>query len=149
MGNYFLILSALDELVSAGTSFDFASMSGPLRVFLPVIVGVVIGLVAFSHFISWLFKRFRDAAVALLTGFVAGSLMIIWPWKEPIRKIGEDGQPVLRSSGREVVEGYHWLVPDMSATTGFALALIVVGIVLVVLMESMASKPDSEPENGG
>lgn len=144
MGNYRLILDSLSDLVSAGTSFDFAAMSGPLRIFLPVIVGVVVGLVAFSHFISWLFKRFRDVAVALLTGFVAGSLMIIWPWKNPIHKIGEDGGPVLRSSGRKVVEGYEWQLPDMTPTTWMALGLIVIGVVAVVLMENMANTPDSE-----
>ena len=79
MGNYRLILDALSDLVSAGTSLDFGAMASPMRIFIPVLVGLVVGLVAFSHFISWLFRRFRDLAVALLTGFVAGSLMIIWP----------------------------------------------------------------------
>ena len=147
MGNYLLILEAVNNIRSSATSLDFAALAGPLRIFLPVLVGVVVGLILFSHFISWLFKRFHDAAVSLLTGFVAGSLMIIWPWKKELIKLGGDGEPVLRSSGRPVVEGYTWHLPDMSNTTWFAIGLIVVGIVLVVLMESLANKP--EPGNGG
>ena len=147
MGNYLLILEAVNDVRSAATSLDFAAMAGPLRIFLPVLVGVVAGLILFSHFISWLFKRFHDTAIALLTGFVAGSLMIIWPWKKELIKLGVDGEPVLRSSGRPVVEGYSWHMPEMSSTTWFAIGLMVVGVILVVLMERLASKP--ELENGG
>ena len=142
MGNYRLILDSLSDVVSAGTSFDFGAMAAPLKIFIPVLVGVVIGLVTFSHFISWLFRRFRDLAVALLTGFVAGSLMIIWPWKTEIYKLAADGTPMLRSSGKKMVEGYDWHAPDFAATnTWFAIGLIVLGIGVVIVMESMAKEP--------
>lgn len=137
MGNYRLILDALSDLVSASVAFDFSGMVGPLKIFLPVIVGVVVGLITFSHFISWLFRRFRDVAVALLTGFVTGSLMIIWPWKNNVYKLNDDGSPVLKSSGEQIVEGYQWYFPRFDdTTTWLALGLIVIGAVLVVFMES-------------
>jgi putative membrane protein len=142
MGNYRLILDSLSDLVSAGTSIDFGAMAAPLKIFLPVLVGIVVGLIAFSHFISWLFRRFRDLAVALLTGFVAGSLMIIWPWKTELYKLAPDGTPILRSSGKKMVEGYDWHVPDFSLTnTWLAIGLIILGIAIVIVMENMAKDP--------
>ncbi len=46
--------------------------------------GAVIGIVSFSHILSWLLKNFHTATVSLLTGFMIGSLNKVWPWKETI-----------------------------------------------------------------
>ncbi|MDR1866426.1 MAG: DUF368 domain-containing protein [Bacteroidales bacterium] len=43
--------------------------------------GAVVGLLSFSHFLSWLLKRFHDLTIALLAGFMCGSLNKVWPWK--------------------------------------------------------------------
>ena len=45
-------------------------------------LGCLIGLMSFSRVISWLFKRFPQMTMALLTGFMLGSLNKLWPWKE-------------------------------------------------------------------
>lgn len=44
--------------------------------------GAVIGLIAFSNVLSWLFRRYHDLTVALLAGFMIGSLNKVWPWKK-------------------------------------------------------------------
>lgn len=44
-------------------------------------IGAVLGLAIFSRFLSWLFEKHHDIAVATLTGFMLGSLRKIWPWK--------------------------------------------------------------------
>ena len=48
------------------------------------IVGVLTGLIVFSNVVSWLLKKWHDWTVALLTGFIVGSLKIIWPWKTTV-----------------------------------------------------------------
>ena len=50
-------------------------------------IGAVIGLVTFAQVLSWLFKRYRDVTVAVLTGFMLGSLRKVWPWKETLEFI--------------------------------------------------------------
>jgi putative membrane protein len=45
-------------------------------------LGCVAGILAFSHVISWLFKKHPNATMALLSGFMIGSLNKLWPWKE-------------------------------------------------------------------
>lgn len=47
-------------------------------------VGAIVGIVAFSHFLSWLLSRHAGITVAVLTGFMIGSLNKIWPWKKPV-----------------------------------------------------------------
>ena len=43
--------------------------------------GAIIGLLTFSHLLSWLLRRFHDLMVALLAGFMFGALNKVWPWK--------------------------------------------------------------------
>lgn len=45
-------------------------------------LGCVVGILSFSHVISWLFRKFPNATMALLSGFMIGSLNKLWPWKE-------------------------------------------------------------------
>ena len=68
MGNYRLV--AIDAI----NNFD-------LSILFPVFLGAAVGLVAFSHFLSWVFKKYRDETISVLTGFILGSVSILWPWQ--------------------------------------------------------------------
>ncbi len=58
---------------------------------IPVIVifmaGAGAGIIAFSHLLSWLLKEHHDPTIALLMGFMLGSLNKVWPWKETVTSI--------------------------------------------------------------
>lgn len=58
-------------------------------------IGCVVGIISFSNVISWLFRNIPNATMALLTGFMIGSLNKLWPWKEDI-------ETRLNSAGEEV-----------------------------------------------
>ncbi len=45
-------------------------------------IGILFGLVTFVRILSWLFHKYHDMTVAVLTGIVIGSLNKIWPWKK-------------------------------------------------------------------
>lgn len=47
-------------------------------------IGCVVGLLSFSRLVSWLLSKYHDLTVALLAGFMIGSLNKIWPWKETL-----------------------------------------------------------------
>ncbi len=113
MGNYLLVLQAI-------SSFN-------LRILLPLLLGCIIGLVVFSRLLSYLFKHFKDQTVGLLTGFVAGSLLIIWPWKTT--------RYMEVSEGRLKPIGYEWNLPLMSAEFGYSLLLALVGFAIVMWIE--------------
>lgn len=118
MGNYALILGAIG-------SFD-------LSILIPLALGCGFGLIAFSHVLAWVFKNFHDQTIALMSGFILGSLAIIWPWKNTLlNTIERDGKPA-----KEVVTGYEWFVPSLTNTsTWLAIGLIVLGAVSLWLME--------------
>jgi len=121
MGNYALILGAIGRA-------DFG-------ILLPLLLGCAVGLIAFSHFLSWVFKHFHDQTIALMTGFILGSLAIIWPWKHTlIETLQREGKPP-----KEVVTGYDWYFPSLlESTTWIALLLIAAGALAIYLMERFA-----------
>jgi len=125
MGNYQLIfLEAVPEL--------------DLRILIPVVLGSGIGFILLSRVISFLLDRFRDSTIGLLTGFILGSLLIIWPWKKAVYLVDETGEFILKN-GKQIVESYEWFSPDaVNPETWFATLFILLGIGMVILIEGMA-----------
>lgn len=127
MGNYKLV--AIDAI----NNLDFA-------ILFPVIIGAVGGLIVFSHFLSWIFKKFRDDTISLLTGFILGSLSILWPWQEKIYLLDKLGNQIIKN-GDPIVSNYVNIVPK-SFDIGFWLALlfIFIGIMSIWVVERGAQK---------
>jgi putative membrane protein len=103
-------------------------------------MGCLIGLLSFSHVLSWLLKRFRDFALVFLTGLMLGTLPKLWPWKETISwRTNSKGEQVpliqenLSPFNFESVTGQ----PSQLAT---AVVLMLVGIGLVLALEKVAEK---------
>ncbi len=121
MGNYALVLGAVSSL-----SFN---------ILLPMILGCAFGLVAFSHILSWVFKHFENQTLALMTGFVLGSLVVIWPWKTAVMQtIARDGKPA-----KEVVSSYEWAIPSLQQSDTWICALLMLaGAASIALMERLA-----------
>ncbi len=113
MGNYKLLM--VDSL-SKSLKFNIDAISY-LLVF---ILGSFVGLFGFSHIISWLFKRFKDCVLSLLTGFILGSLLIIWPWKEV-------------AENRLITS---WYLPELNSSTILAISLMLIGFYVVVKLET-------------
>ena len=123
LGNYQLIMI---ESVSGLKSLD----KDAILTLIPVGIGAVLGLLLLSRALAWVFKNHHDLAVALLTGFVAGSLLIIWPWKTKLTETFEAAGKV-----KEKVIGYEWFFPGPELSNWFAIAVMLVGFVIVWLME--------------
>lgn len=86
MGLYVIVIPALKELITE-QKFEHLPL---VAVFC---AGALTGLLTFSHVVSWAFKRFRDPTLGLLTGFMVGSLLKIWPWRIPLQGVTEEYQP--------------------------------------------------------
>ncbi len=70
-----LLLGAYGPVLNAVKEFD-------LSIIVVFAAGCVVGLMAFSRLLGWMFNHHHDLTVASLSGFLLGSLTIIWPWKE-------------------------------------------------------------------
>ncbi len=47
--------------------------------------GCIVGLLSFSRLLKWLFAKYQNTTIAILTGFLLGSLNKLWPWKENVQ----------------------------------------------------------------
>lgn len=136
-GSYVLLLMGDYELIMIDAINMLTSQPGEaLKILLPVVLGAAVGLIAFAHLLAWIFKRFHDQTIALLSGFILGSLPIIWPWKESITTILKDGS--------EKITGYHWLAPEMNLEFVIALIIALLGIGVIVVTEHLAAKKSIE-----
>ena len=113
-----------------------AELAQHLIFFLLFLAGSIIGMVAFSHLISWVFKKYHNATLAILTGFVFGSLSIIWPWKKEVfdpSLTDRAGQPLLIGYSRFFPE--NWSLNEI-----VTVACILVGVLSIVLIETLSKK---------
>ncbi|MDG1900962.1 MAG: DUF368 domain-containing protein [Bacteroidales bacterium] len=123
-GSFVLILMGNYRLVAID-----AINNRDLDILFPVIIGAIGGLVAFSHLLSWVFSKYKDQTIAILTGFILGSLGIIWPWKTPINEIFGDKVKVI---------GYDYFWPDLNMEFLIAIVIILIGIISIWIMEKSA-----------
>lgn len=128
MGNYKLIMI---DSVNALRRGEMEALS----VLIPVGVGAVAGMAILSRVLSWLFKRFHDIAVASITGFVAGSLLTIWPWKKEVVETFTSGDKI-----KEKVIDYDRYLPAMDNQFWVAVGIMLIGVALMIAVEVMGSK---------
>ena len=121
MGNYALVLGSIGR-------FDMA-------VLLPMALGCGLGLLAFAHLLGWVYEKFHDQTVALMTGFILGSLAIVWPWKNTLTEIvAREGK-----ADKEITTGYEWFSPALGdSSTLMALGLMIVGGLMIWGMEKVS-----------
>lgn len=133
-GSFVLILMGNYRLVMIDAVNDLN-----LAILLPIVVGAVVGLIAFSYFLSWIFKNYKNQTIAVLTGFILGSMGMIWPWKTANYAMSPTGELLLKK-GEKIVESYSWNLPEsLNAEVLIAIALCVVGYLLIAAMENMVA----------
>ena len=134
-GSFVLILMGNYQLIFLEAVPDFN-----LVILIPVVLGSIAGFIILSRVISFLLVKFRDETIGLLTGFILGSLLIIWPWKTPDYLLDEMGEVVVRK-GMMIIEGYNWHMPQIQdIETWISVFFIILGILVVVIIESFAQK---------
>ncbi len=132
-GSYVLILMGNYELIMIDSINNITvNPLESLKILLPVVIGAVVGLIAFANLLSLIFKKFHDQTISLLTGFILGSIPVIWPWKENITTVLRDGT--------EKVTGYYWQLPSMDASFAIALIIMLVGTGIIIVTETLANK---------
>ncbi|HDJ33963.1 MAG TPA: DUF368 domain-containing protein [Bacteroidetes bacterium] len=133
-GSYVLVLMGEYELVMIHAVNEFR-----LDILIPVIVGAVVALLLFSRLLSWIYKKFRNQTIALLSGFIMGSLATIWPWKEAIYKTDVLGNPVFHGNGEPIIQGWRWMVPvEFNAALVITLLVMLAGVISMVGIEYLA-----------
>ena len=117
-----LILGAYTPVITALSNFDILRIGA-------FAVGALIGLLTFSRILSRILKKHHCTAIALLTGFLLGSLHVLWPWKKQIEML------YTHSDGRE-----EWLLGNIlpnSTPNEFILTIasVAIGAILVTALD--------------
>jgi putative membrane protein len=121
LGLYPVFINALDNV-----EIDFL---------LTFAAGGVVGLMLFSRLLSWLLDHFKHAVIALMCGFLIGSLSILWPWKQVTASVvGESGQLKVTGSINLLPQTYLDTVGQDPHTLACAL-LFLSGLLIVLTIE--------------
>ncbi len=128
-GSFILLLLGMYKPVLDAIHFrDFGLLA-------TLMLGAIVGLLSFSRLLKWLFDHYENLTLAVLTGFIVGSLNKIWPWKEVLLSEIINGK--LKVLDEKSVlpfsyEGDHQL--------GMALLLAAAGFLFILFLEHMAKK---------
>ncbi|WP_396634956.1 DUF368 domain-containing protein [Maribacter sp. R86514] len=120
LGSYKTVLEAVNEK-DFGIIITFA-------------FGAAFGILSFARILKWMFTNYKDATLAVLTGFILGSLNKIWPWKNIIEviQIGKKEIIVDENISPFAFQGDNQLT--------FAIVAAVIGFSLIFILEKSASK---------
>lgn len=134
-GAFILVLmGAYKTITEAAHDFDIKTLG-------IVAIGAVCGLLAFSKILKWLFDHYSNITLAVLTGFIVGSLNKIWPWKKVLEtaEFGDKSVVIRESSVLPWnFEGEPYLFQ--------AIILMLTGFLLILLLERIATQKPI-PEN--
>lgn len=137
MGNYTLIM--VDSVNSLYFSIvdlfklDFNFIYDDERVYLLKVLflfttGSILGLIFLSNILGSLLKKHKSTTLAVIVGFIAGSLRGVWPWK-------------IQSQELEEIDKIAVYIPEVNNDSSLlAVVYIIIGILFVVLLEKFANK---------
>ena len=100
-------------------------------------IGCLIGLMSFARLLKFLFSKFKEITIALLTGFMIGSLYKVWPWKNAF------GEAIVTHSDGKKDFMMANVLPDHftgDAQLVLAIASAVVGLAVIVILDRFAPK---------
>ena len=123
MGNYELIVTQAIPALTKASTFMFG-----FRILLPFVLGSIISIVSFSYLLSWLIKDFRDETMSALSGFMLGSLPVVYPWKEPSADMLD----------------YVFHLPQINGEFFVAVLMAIIGAVAVYMLSSAARREEKK-----
>jgi len=100
-----------------------------------LMAGAVVGLLSFSRLLKWLFDHYENLTLAVLTGFIIGSLNKIWPWKHVLESEVINGKVKILKE-----ESVLPLSFDGDPQLGWAVLLGIAGFAFILLLERLADK---------
>jgi len=116
-----------------------------LAVIAVFIIGCVIGLLTFSRFLSWILTHYRYPTLALLSGFMLGSLNKVWPWKQVMSfRLNTTGEQV-PNIDQSIWPGQYLEKTGDDPQVFHAILFVALGILIVVFVEKLALAFKTKP----
>ncbi|MBE6338822.1 MAG: DUF368 domain-containing protein [Lentimicrobiaceae bacterium] len=121
MGNYELIVTQAIPQIAKWSTWGQGMM-----ILLPFVIGAVISIISISYLLSWLMKEYRNETLSVLSGFMIGSLPVVYPWKEVLPGMYD----------------YTFHLPTMNGEFIAAVIMTVVGASLVLILSHLSKKKE-------
>ena len=132
LGNYNLLLvdavNALFQTFSEAIILNFNSFSDPhtnrlLYILFVFALGSLSGLILFSNLLKWVLEYHPKQTLAGIIGFIGGTLMLVYPWKEKEYLYNEDGTLFLNSVGNPNLSNYSYSLPNFEDSQTYVVFL--------------------------
>lgn len=126
-----LLLGKYQYIMHAVGEFD-------IPVIAVFVIGAAAGIISFSHLLSWLLKHWHDVTVAVLMGFMVGSLNKVWPWKETVETYLDShgvAQPLVQNN---IAPGTFEQLTGQPSLLVQAILLGIVGFLVIYDIELVA-----------
>ena len=136
-----LLLGVYPTVLAAIKGFDIQAL-------LFFAAGCALGLLSFVHLLSFLLKRYHSIAMALLTGFLFGSLNALWPWKKVLETYTSSSgtqKPLLQAN---ISPAEFAQINQIDSQWLLALIIAITGAIVVIALEKLSKKNEDATAKG-
>lgn len=136
MGSYETVMSTINQFREGFSQLNGEILLNALTKLGVFAIGAIIGLKTFSKILHWMFDHHKNTTLALLVGFMIGSLNKVWPWKEVLEtRINSHGETVPFLEKSILPQDFNG---DAQVITSIILAFF--GFLVIYGMEKIAAK---------
>lgn len=136
LGTYGTAIDTVNLFIDSVRELNWSKFSDAFLKILALALGAILGLKMFSRVLNWMFSHKKNLTLAVLTGFMIGSLNKIWPWKKTLSwytdSHGVEIPLVQKSISPYDYEGDPELI--------WTIILAIAGFLIIFLLEKVATK---------
>lgn len=150
-GSFILLLLGMYSIVLQSAKAVISQQDrNAMLLILVFVLGCGLGLALFANLLNYLFKRFHHPTLALLTGFMIGSLNRIWPWRNPVLWLDKENAEYIKIippgadlHSFEIVKEMN-VLPNNYEGTAYLAGVIVCFLVGLLIVWVMSLKGDEK-----
>ena len=136
MGSYETVIGTINQFRDGLVNFNTEVLGQAILKLGVFAIGAIIGLKTFSKVLHWMFEKHKNTTLALLIGFMAGSLNKVWPWKQVLEtRINSHGEVVPYIDKSILPQNFDGQPQILTAIT-----LAIIGFIVIFGMEKLAAK---------
>ncbi len=136
MGSYETVIGTINQFRDGLVNFNTEVLGQAILKLGVFAIGAIIGLKSFSKVLHWMFEKHKNTTLALLIGFMAGSLNKVWPWKQVLEtRINSHGEVVPYIDKSILPQNF-----DGQPQILTAIILAIIGFIVIFGMEKLAAK---------
>ena len=136
MGSYQTVIGTINQFREGISSLNFEVIGQAMLKLMTFALGAIIGLKLFSKILKWMFENYKNITLALLIGFMIGSLNKIWPWKEVLETRTNSHGEVVPFIERSILPQNFEGNPQILT----AIIMLVCGFMLIFGLEKIANR---------